>query len=354
MRIVEAAKCAALYLSVAVLGFIAGLLLHGMSDGPYSLPALGQALERQGYRVLGLRMPGHGTAPAGLRTVTWEDMAAATRLGMAHLAEALDGEPVHIMGYSTGGTLAVDYSLSALAGVDSPVPASLVLISPAIGVTRMARLTRWFHWLSHLPGLEQLAWTSLVPEFDPFNYNAFSANASLQVHRMTRSVAERVRRLAAAEPIGDFPPTLILLTAVDATVSPDAVVDNLLKHLASGRHEMLLYDINRCALKSPSIVANTAPVVDRLMQDATLPFSISLVRNASPNSRQTVVDRKPAFATDAASSEPLDVPWPGDVISLSHVDLPFPPDDPLYGRYPPEVNGSYSLDNWLFAVNAAS
>jgi alpha-beta hydrolase superfamily lysophospholipase len=343
MRIVGPAKRAALYLSVAVLGFIAGLLLHGMSDGPYSLRALGQALERQGYRVLGLRMPGHGTAPAGLRTVTWEDMAAATRLGMAHLAEALDGKPVHIMGYSTGGALAVDYSLNALAGVDSPVPASLVLVSPAIGVTRMARLTRWFDWLSHLPGLEQLAWTSLVPEFDPFDYNAFSANASLQVHRMTRSAANRVRQLAAAEPIADFPPTLISLTAVDATVSPDAAADNLLKHLASGRHEMLLYDINRFALKSPLIVANRAPVINRLMRDETLPFSISLVRNASPDSRQTVVDHKPAFAASVTTSEPLDFAWPTDVISLSHVDLPFPPDDPLYGRYPPEVGGQVFL-----------
>jgi alpha-beta hydrolase superfamily lysophospholipase len=319
------------------------LLLHGMSDGPYSLRALGQALHRQGYHVLGLRMPGHGTAPTGLRTVSWEDMAAATRIGMAHLAKTLGGKPVHMMGYSTGGALAVDYTLNALAGVDAPVPASLVLVSPAIGVTRLAGLTRWFDWLSHLPGLEQLAWTSLVPEFDPFNYNAFSANASLQVHRMTRSAATRVRQLAAAEPIADFPPTLVLLTAVDATVSPDAAADQLLKHLAPGRHEMLLYDINRFALKSPLIVANTAPVVDRLMQDERLPFAISLVRNASPDSQQTVVDHKPAFAAAATSSEPLAVAWPADAISLSHVDLPFPPDDPLYGRYAPEVPGQVFL-----------
>ena len=28
----------------------------------------------------------------------------------------------------------------------------------------------------------------------------------------------------------------------------------------------------------------------------------------------------------------LDLAWPPGVISLSHVALPFPPDDPLYGR----------------------
>ncbi len=39
------------------------LLLHGMSDSPYSLRALGETLNRRGYWVVGLRLPGHGTAP---------------------------------------------------------------------------------------------------------------------------------------------------------------------------------------------------------------------------------------------------------------------------------------------------
>ncbi len=43
------------------------LLLHGMSDSPYALRTLGKALHRKGYWVIGMRMPGHGTAPSGLR-----------------------------------------------------------------------------------------------------------------------------------------------------------------------------------------------------------------------------------------------------------------------------------------------
>jgi hypothetical protein len=41
------------------------LLLHGMSDSPYSLHALAETLAQQNYWVIGLRMPGHGTAPSG-------------------------------------------------------------------------------------------------------------------------------------------------------------------------------------------------------------------------------------------------------------------------------------------------
>ena len=47
------------------------LLLHGLTDSPYSLRALGEALHAKGYQVLGLRLPGHGTAPSGLLELRW-------------------------------------------------------------------------------------------------------------------------------------------------------------------------------------------------------------------------------------------------------------------------------------------
>ena len=78
------------------------LLLHGMSDSPYSVRNLGESLHDAGASVLGLRLPGHGTAPSGLVDVSWQDMAAAVRLAMLHLAEQIDGRPLYIVGYSTG------------------------------------------------------------------------------------------------------------------------------------------------------------------------------------------------------------------------------------------------------------
>ncbi len=319
------------------------LLLHGMSDGPYSLRALGEALYAKGYRVLGLRMPGHGTVPAGLLTVTWEDMAAVTRLGARHLATALGGRPIHLIGYSTGAALALDYTLDARDDPDLAAPASLTLVSPAIGVTPLAKLTRLFDVMGRLPGLEQVAWTSLVPEFDPFNYNAFTANASLQVHRMTVATTRRIRRLSAESPIAGFPSTLVLLSVVDATVSPQAAVDNLLKHLAPDKHELLLYDINRYALKAPLLVNDTGAFTDQLMANAELPFALTLVGNESADSRRVVARHKPPFTAEPERTESLTAAWPDDTISLSHVDLPFPPDDPLYGLYPPQTPGQIFL-----------
>ena len=110
------------------------LLLHGMSDSPYSLRALGETLKQRDYWVIGLRLPGHGTAPSGLRHINWRDMAAAVRLGVAHLASKVGENPIHIVGYSNGAPLAINYTLDALEDDTLTSPTSLVLISPAIGL----------------------------------------------------------------------------------------------------------------------------------------------------------------------------------------------------------------------------
>lgn len=307
------------------------LLLHGMSDSPYSLRALGESLNQRGYQVLAIRLPGHGTVPSGLTTLLWEDMAAAVELAMKHLASRVGRRPIHIVGYSTGAPLAVHYALAALAGTTAPRPASLVLISPALGVTAAAPLAKWLGRLARVPGLEKLAWVSLDPEFDPYKYNSFAANAAYQVHRLIRSVVGAVEARAASGPIEDFPPTLIFLSTVDATVSAAAVIDHLLEHLAPDRHELVLFDINRNRLLTTLLVADPGPLTARLMGDATLPFHLTLVTNESSDSRAVVLRRKAPLSSDT-SSEPLGLAWPVGTLSLSHVALPFPPDDPLYGR----------------------
>ena len=104
------------------------LLLHGMSDSPYTMRALANTLNQQGYHVIALRSPGHGTAPSGLRTTSWQDMAAVVGLAMQHLSTELDDRPLHIIGYSTGASLALNHALDALDQQEIPAPASICLL----------------------------------------------------------------------------------------------------------------------------------------------------------------------------------------------------------------------------------
>ena len=309
------------------------LLLHGMSDSPYSLRALGEVLNQRGFWVVGLRLPGHGTAPSGFKYARWEDMAAAVRLAMSHLGSNVGPDAIHMVGYSNGAPLAVNYTLEAMEGKVSPTPRSLVLISPAVGVSRAAAFAKWMSRISVLPGLEKLAWTDIQPEYDPFKYNSFTTNAGDQVFRLTRRVARAVEERADDGLIEDFPPTLAFLSAVDATVAVDAVVDNLLEHLAPARHELVLYDINRRRIAQSVLVSDPGPLTARLMGDEGLPFALTLVTNEDDQSTG-VVTRSKAPMSSRVSTEAMDAFWPVGVISLSHVALPFPPDDPLYGRGP--------------------
>jgi alpha-beta hydrolase superfamily lysophospholipase len=309
------------------------LLLHGMSDSPYSLRAVGEGLNRQGYQVLGLRLPGHGTAPSGMTSVSWQDMSAVVDLAVAYLAGQFEGGPVHIVGYSTGAGLALDYILRAEQQADMPAITSLVLVSPAIGISSAAALAQWKRWLSLAPGLEHLAWLQIEPEFDPYKYNSFATNAAEQVHLLTHSVTQRIEHRRSGNT--ELPPILILKSTVDATVSTDAVIDRLLSKLSPGRHELVLFDINRFATSSSLLVEDPAPFTRRLIDDGQLPFGVTLVTNSSPDARAVSAFYKRPFESGASRVEALETPWPMGVFSLSHVALPFPPDDPLYGRVPP-------------------
>jgi predicted alpha/beta-fold hydrolase len=117
------------------------LLLHGLTDSPYSLRSIGLALVTDGWRVIGLRLPGHGTAPAGLLRFEPDDLRAATRLAMLDLRRSLGPDlPIDVIGYSNGAALAVDYALDARDDGTLPRPSRLVLVSPEIGITRLAAL----------------------------------------------------------------------------------------------------------------------------------------------------------------------------------------------------------------------
>jgi alpha-beta hydrolase superfamily lysophospholipase len=168
------------------------LLLHGLTDSPYSLRALGETLHEQGFWVVGLRLPGHGTAPSGLKYVRWQDMASATQLAFQHLVDAMGDKPVHVAGYSNGATLALDLSLEALDDPARPMPASLILVSPSIGITAAAALAGPTASLGRVPGFSRVGWAQTTPEFDPYKYNSFPVNGGAQVHRLTRSVASRI------------------------------------------------------------------------------------------------------------------------------------------------------------------
>lgn len=306
------------------------LLLHGMSDSPYSLRNIGQHLNAQGAWIVGLRLPGHGTAPSGLVDVRWEDMAAAVRLAVRHLHDKIGNKPLYIVGYSNGGALAVHYAFLSLEDTTLPKVKGLVLISPAIGVSRTASLAVWQARMGRLLGLDKLVWVSILPEYDPFKYQSFAVNAGDQVHRLTATIRRHLEKLGAGGSEKRFPPVLAFQSVADATVSTKAIVDRLFAKLPVGGHELVLFDIRRNSETKQVLVRDPGAGIESVFNDTDLSFTMSLVTNVSENNPQVVVRRKGPGQKES-NLIPLDLSWPDGLYSLSHIALPFPSDDPLCG-----------------------
>ena len=318
------------------------LLLHGMSDSPYSLRNLGQRLNAAGARVLGLRIPGHGTAPSGLVDVTWQDMAAAVRLAMRHLADQVGDGPLYVIGYSNGAALAVSYALANLEDTTLPKIERLVLLSPAIGVTSAAALAVWQARLGHLLGFDKLAWNAILPEYDPYKYGSFAVNAGDVVYRLTNQIQQGLDAQTETGALRRFPPLLAFSSVVDSTVSTPALVEGLFDRLPVGDYELVLFDINRVAEIEPIMGWDPSAIVQVLRDDPDRTFTLSVVTNATTKGRG-VVERSKRTGEAAITDRDLGLAWPDGIYSLAHVALPFPPQDPLYGGHSKEKSPGIRL-----------
>ncbi|SVW31102.1 alpha/beta hydrolase [Klebsiella pneumoniae] len=258
------------------------VLLHGLTDSPYSVRYLAQLWQQRGYVAVAPRLPGHGTAPGALTAVDWETWLAATRLAVRE-------------------------------------------------ATRLAGLPSVF------PAFARAAWLNVAPEFNPFKYNSFPVKAARQSWLLSQALQQQIIRAARQGELKALPPILTFQSVMDSTVSTRAVVESLYRYLPDNGSELVVFDINQAAdlrvLFRPALYA----AVNTLLPPAPRAYTTTVVTNATAHTLQTV-----ARTTLAQEREehryPLHLAWPADMYSLSHVAVPFPLSDSLYGREPDEKN----------------
>ena len=316
------------------------LLLHGLSDSPYSVRAEAQIYAREGFYALALRMPGHGTVPGGLTRAHWEDWRAVMRLGARHVRGRIGPTlPLHVAGYSNGGALAVQYALDALGDSSLPRPDRLVLFSPMIGVTRFAGaaavMAKLVSAVGEIPYFAQSRWLDLQPEYNPYKYNSFPAMAGQQSAELTREIQASIGREVKSGRIQKLPPILAFVSLIDSTVLTWSTIDDLFGNLPDNGSALVLFDLNRSTIAAGFVTGTDDVRLAALLTNASRRYRLSLVTNARVGAPDAVVRDAPAGSATVAET-PLGLAWPPQIFSLSHLAVPFRDDDPLFGIRPVE------------------
>lgn len=323
------------------------LLVHGLSDSPYSMRALAELCRDQGFYVLVVRLPGHGTIPSGLVNVRWQDWYAAVELAAKEAARrAGPDHPFYAGGYSTGAALTLLHSLRGLDDSTLPRPSRLFLISPAIGIPKSAALTEILAGLSFIPYFEKSNWLDVFPEYDPYKYNSFPVNAAHQIYALTKELSRALEVGESAGRLAGMPRILAFQSLVDATIVARDIISGLLLHLPAPGNELVVFDINRSEAFQALIEPARVLELDRIRAAPVLPFRFTLIANDDPALQEVATFTREAGSRDVTKTE-LPLRWPRGVLSLGHVALPFSEDDPIYGLEPKLEEGpAYRLGSF--------
>ncbi len=310
------------------------VFLHGLTDSPYSLRHFARLYAERGFVAIGIRLPAHGTTPAALKSAEWEDFMAATRLVMREAKRRAGGNlPVHLLGYSNGAALALMYALDALDDPQLVKPDRLVLVSPMVGITPYARFAPLAGWPAVLPYFAQSAWLSILPEFNPFKYNSFPVNGGYQSWRLTQALRDNIARHLKGGRLEGLAPVLTFQSLLDHTVVAQDMVDGLYGHLPDHGSELVLFDVNRLAQLNNFLSIIALEGAETLLPAAPRPYRTTIVTNTAPDTL-TVSARITEAGQSTAHDQPLGLAFPPEVYSLSHIAVPFPLQDGLYGLQP--------------------
>ncbi|TCK18442.1 esterase/lipase [Thiogranum longum] len=199
------------------------LMTHGLTDSPFLMRDIGAWFQSQGFRVLSMQLPGHGTRPGDLLDVRWQDWARAQRRLIDMLAE--ESDELYLLGFSLGAVLSLYQALH------TPRFSALFLFSPAIRITSLVRAAcplavagRWW---------QRAAWFDVQPDTDSFKYESLTNRAICEVYRLT----EAQRRLAAIT--GLKTPLFVAASENDATIDSPAVIDWFARQQSA--HKRMLY-----------------------------------------------------------------------------------------------------------------
>lgn len=186
------------------------LLVHGLTDSPFTFHDLAQVYYQQGYSVRTILLPGHGTAPDALQTIDAKQWQQATDYAIKRAVS--DYETVVLGGYSTGAALLINYLTTHT--VDEKIKA-LMLFSPA---SEPHNKNGWLaKWIDLIPFVD---WIDEDADVDFAKYESFPWNAAAAADDAMAMI-----ELASIKKL-NFPniPIFSVLSDIDTTIDTQATL----------------------------------------------------------------------------------------------------------------------------------
>ena len=288
----------------------------------------------RGFVAIGIRMPGprHGARRPDRRALG--DWSAATRLAIREARRRVPAPaPLHLVGFSNGGALAVKYALDA---IEDPRAAARRPPRAVHADDRHHALCAVRRAGRACPPCCRRSPRRLAQQHSRVQ----SVQVQLVSGQRRAPVVPPDGRVAGTDPaarprgrLDTMPPVLTFQSVIDFTVSTPAILAALYAFLPDNGSEIVLFDVNRTVKFGPLLRPSSYVALDRLTPTTPQTYRFTAIVNAGDDTDATVERSIAPGQLDAVDSRST-CHIRAAIFSLSHLAIPIPPDDPLYGTHP--------------------
>lgn len=198
------------------------LLIHGFTGTIAHMRMVANVLQEQGFTVMGINLPGHGTDMDDMASKSWQDWLDAAKEAFLRLKDQCDY--VSVAGLSLGGCLTLILGEQMQPDAIAPISAPMGTQAPLWAAALAAPFMRTVWWR---PRNEETA--QVMKEYD-CGYPGFRTSCARHLNRLIKMARRNLHAVTC--------PVLVVQSRADGTITKDSA-DVILQGVSSERKDVL-------------------------------------------------------------------------------------------------------------------
>ncbi len=212
------------------------IIVHGFSSSPKEVEQLSNYLYKNQFDVYAPRLRGHGTSPLDLKNRTWQDWYLS--LSRAITIASLKYEKIYIVGFSTGGLLALLSTKKCYKQIQGVVCINAALNLNDIRIKTLLPAVSFWNDLVKAFNANDYAkeYIDNISENPEVNYNKHYIKAIKQLSLLMEKTKKNIPKIETK--------TFIIQAKNDPIVNPNSAYE-IYDNIKSKNKQILLVDFNR-------------------------------------------------------------------------------------------------------------